>query len=913
MISASGAGPRPGHRVGPYVLERQIGRGGMGAVFEGRHVETGARHAVKVLSVPASADPVKATARFRREAEVLARLASHPNLVPLHAAGLEGRFPWCSMELVVGRSLAEILDEGPLPVSEAVALIAAVARAVETIHAQGVVHRDIKPGNVIVTPDGTPRLVDFGIAFDVWSEQLTRTGECPGTPAFMAPEQLSSSSEIGPATDVYGLGGLLYAALTGHAPLEASTPAELYTRIIRDASEPPSRLRRGVPPELDDACLQALAKEPERRYPSAAAFADDLERALRGEATEARRSGGSRGRWALLAGGAVLVAAAVIGVASRGAWRPPPPKQLAAIERALGRGPLGPGDRDRLGELLVRDDLPPGLARRARVASLLDRLVEGDPASAEHLEAARTLAAAVRDGSTLERGLLRKAAAVLHRAGRHGALNVLHHGAAPVEPVALEHATAVAEAIAGGVADDDPLVRAPLDETALRALLRAPRLDAATRGRLRIRRATRRIAAGADGRDAALADLLDALADDEVAPHRGELGDAFDAWLLDRFVEANVAGDLPRTRPLADLIVLTRARALVVPVERLVTYQRMVGVANLVDIFDPVTNASEAELALEAAAVLSVAGCWSVHISTRRDLERALGDRLVAVGDAEAARPARVRNVARLAVAAVKLREVDRPRARRWALAALEADPGSVLAHVLAFRNDLEPDGWPRAKLRDRAIELDRDTPLELRDLESLAYGLPGDDPVEKSDRVLETLALLEEATPRLHAIVAAGGRAPWVHAPERRIAWILSRQILAIHESNLPCCLPGALDGAALVRGLVEVTSRPGFFIEEMTTTRPHEERIYPQTVQALVARHHERHGRFDAALAIVDEVLADLEGASRGGSLDVRRDFHDAHVQRARILDRLGRSEEAAAARAIAAALGVSDDEGD
>ncbi len=340
-----------GRRVGSYELVAELGRGGMGAVSRARHAETGGEHAVKILITNRS-DPhraSRASARFKREAEILARMDAHPGLVRIHAWGIEpGGIPWYAMDVIEGVSLADRVRAGPLPPREAATLLAAVARAVEHVHGQGVLHRDLKPQNILIDAAGQTRIVDFGIARDEQADRdLTMTGEMTGTPAFMAPEQVEpgsrsgsgsrESSRIGPWTDVYGLGAVLYATLTGRPPFGGDGMAQLMIAICERPPEAPRARVSAIPVELDAVCLRALEKKPEERYASAGALADDLERWLRGEPVTASRSNAKRivrriGQLdrKLLVAGALLAVAGVVA--------------LAAIGRSLGARRAGSGE-----------------------------------------------------------------------------------------------------------------------------------------------------------------------------------------------------------------------------------------------------------------------------------------------------------------------------------------------------------------------------------------------------------------------------------------------------------------------------------------------------------------------------------------------------------------------------------------
>ncbi len=338
-------------RIGPYDVVREIGRGGMGAVLEVRHRETGASYALKLVrtSIDDEARAERILARFQREIELLARVDDHPGIVRIHGCGVEtsasaktpasggdgarraaiSRLPWCVMELVHGEALSARLQDGPLDPREAARLVADVADAVEHAHRLGVLHRDLKPGNVILDERaGRPRVVDFGLAYDVAADRLTLTGEMVGTPAFMAPEQVhrasgdeeeaASEGRLGPATDVYGLGAILYACLTGDPPFRADVEIALVMAVVENDPEPPSRRNVEVPAMLERICLAALAKDPADRPATAGAFRDDLEAWLRGEtpAVASRRPPSALRRWLRRPGTRRVVAIAVAAIAA---------------------------------------------------------------------------------------------------------------------------------------------------------------------------------------------------------------------------------------------------------------------------------------------------------------------------------------------------------------------------------------------------------------------------------------------------------------------------------------------------------------------------------------------------------------------------------------------------------------------
>ncbi len=296
--SRAAALPQAGDHVGVYRVEGELGRGGMGAVFRVRHVHTGAEYALKVILSGVGSEGGDAVARFQREADVLARL-DHPGIVRFHSLGVDGDLIYSVMELVDGETLQARLKREPLEPSEAASTIATLARSLAYAHELGVIHRDLKPANVLLDPRRGPRLLDFGLARLADGERLTRTGTALGTPEFMAPEQFEETdrARMGPNTDVYGLGALLYALLTGEPPFGSGDRVNLMVRVLTRYPDPPSSKRPGVPDELEAICLRALEKETSDRYPSAAALADDLERFVRGEPVEARPLGGLSRRW----------------------------------------------------------------------------------------------------------------------------------------------------------------------------------------------------------------------------------------------------------------------------------------------------------------------------------------------------------------------------------------------------------------------------------------------------------------------------------------------------------------------------------------------------------------------------------------------------------------------------------------
>jgi len=277
--------------LGRYELLEEIGRGGMGVVYKARQKDLDRVVAVKMIlaSHLASEEQVR---RFLAEARSAGQL-HHPHITRIHEAGQMAGQPYFAMEYVAGCSLAARLCQGKVPVETGVRWLAAVARAVAHLHARGWVHRDLKPSNILLDGSGEPYVTDFGLMKILGADgQRTSTGVIVGTPGYMAPEQaVGRNEEVGPRSDVYGLGAILYEVLTGRPPFAAANPLETLVQVVEGEPTRPRRVEPGVPRELELICLRCLEKAPGQRYASAAALADDLERFLRGEVVEARPQG----------------------------------------------------------------------------------------------------------------------------------------------------------------------------------------------------------------------------------------------------------------------------------------------------------------------------------------------------------------------------------------------------------------------------------------------------------------------------------------------------------------------------------------------------------------------------------------------------------------------------------------------
>src|SRR6266550_3752870 len=276
---------------GDYELLEQIGRGGQGVVFRARQKSLNRIVALKVIGLGNWATEAHLK-RFRLEAEAAARL-EHPGIVPIHDVGERDGSCYFSMKFVEGGQLDEVVRRTPISTRQAAELIARVARTVHFAHEHGILHRDIKPGNILLDAKGEPHLTDFGLARLVESEStVTRTMEVLGTPSYMAPEQaVGNNAAISSATDVYGLGAVLYQLLTSHPPFAGGTTYETIKLVLDTEPRQPRLWNRKIDRDLATICLKCLDKDPQRRYSSALALAEDLERWLRREPIGARRTG----------------------------------------------------------------------------------------------------------------------------------------------------------------------------------------------------------------------------------------------------------------------------------------------------------------------------------------------------------------------------------------------------------------------------------------------------------------------------------------------------------------------------------------------------------------------------------------------------------------------------------------------
>ena len=307
---------------GDYALLDEIGRGGQGVVYRARQKSLNRTVALKVIGLGHWATEAHLK-RFRREAEAAASL-EHSGIVPIYEVGEHDGSCYFSMKFIEGGQLDELIKREPVPIRRAVELIAKLARIVHFAHEHGILHRDIKPGNILLDQKGEPHLTDFGLARLIETEStVTRTLEVLGTPSYMAPEQAAgNNAQLTTATDVYGLGAVFYQLLTGHPPFAGGTTFETIKLLLETEPRQPRSWNSKVDRDLSTICLKCLEKDPKRRYSSALALAEDLERWLKHEPIQARHSGilTRSKKWVQRNPTSALLAASLIALTAAAGW-----------------------------------------------------------------------------------------------------------------------------------------------------------------------------------------------------------------------------------------------------------------------------------------------------------------------------------------------------------------------------------------------------------------------------------------------------------------------------------------------------------------------------------------------------------------------------------------------------------------
>jgi len=416
--------PRLGQTVGGrFRLENELGRGAQGIVYRARDLHLARDVAIKVLRTDA---PGQARERFEREAKAISQLR-HPGIVTVfEAGGTDAGALYYAMEYVPGKSLEEVLDdEGFLDAPRAVRILETAALAVHHAHDSGLIHRDLKPGNLLLDREGTPKIADFGLVTLAEGTRLTMTRGVVGTPVYMAPEQ-AEGERVDRRADVYSLGAILYEALTGQPPFAGATPLEIFRKVVQEDPAPLRSLRPEVPPAVERVCLRALEKRPRARYLTAAAFGRDLRRALEGHDLAPAAGRGVVGRRlervrrshpAGVGVAAGVVLGLVVGLLAGGRGGPAPAVDPGVA--AATPSPVDPARAERRARLLeqARQERARGFPEVAIdfARALGEEELDRDPGAAADVARARALEALARLdlGQPAEAGRAAGAAALL--------------------------------------------------------------------------------------------------------------------------------------------------------------------------------------------------------------------------------------------------------------------------------------------------------------------------------------------------------------------------------------------------------------------------------------------------------------------------------------------------------------------
>lgn len=931
--------PRPGDRIGPYLVEALLGRGAMGAVYRVRHADTDEQLALKVLAdigLNIDGESDDSLVRFRREAEILARIDAHPGIVRVRNFGVDEGQPWCAMEYVEGSSLAELLRAGPLSPRRAASLLALISRAIDFVHGHGVLHRDLKPANVVIDVEGRPRILDFGLAHDAWAERLTRSGDILGTPSYMAPEQVAPgvggrAGELGPWTDVYALGSMLYATLTGRPPFAVGNARSVMLDVVSTESRPPSQRNATVSVELDAICLRAIAKEPAHRYPSAAAFAEDLERWLAGARVSAgmsdyldrvwarlRRPASRASRTAAAAFSAlslaVLCAALLLPFPAGSSRESEMIDRLTILEVQIeADGRVAAPALAEIETLLdaANKGRQDGLVHRLELLRLLAKLGSGaDQEGEDAAEVSAAVAGLIRPGGRVDQTLLRRAQRALLQSDRLGVLNEVLHGHEPMAVSSPEVSAALARAMAAGREG----LAVPIDDQLFTALLDAPGLTPQTRGQLLLLKGRAVLVRGETFWPKALGCFERALHDFGVPPSAVDWPAGFRDHVREQFLGAFDTDQL-RTGKILDLLVRASPRSGELSIALVARLQEMLReVAGSFVLGQGEVDESDMERALLFAAFLEPLGGSPV---SDENIEESWGGLRVpwlkARAESEMGRSPSRRNPAILLLLARFLRkleseDLDRDTrddlVRAWTMSAAETSLDAAWFNIqvasLLESVDAEGEALPYA---ERALELHRLRPDEQRwplvpeIVVDILEDIWDEDDVDDlalerlrraANLIVEAIRIQRAVEPRLLAIREAGAAEPWPLARRKNIVIELDDLARQFRELEPPRCCGGKGEDATVLDRLLKAGLSAA--VEPRARGKLHERR----------ANHHWKHERRRESLEDMDAAvryqLAHLATTLEPEYVDLGRmpDLLVARASRRQELDRYAEARD-------------------